>query len=160
MILTSQKILAEIQFEPQLDAFQVNPHSIDIRLAEAITIQPGRHTMALSMEKVTLPDDIMATVCPRSSTNRRGVTLDLTGIVDAGYSGTLTLPLTNWNTSPISFLKGERVATLVFYRLEEPVMVRLSKYHNSDGKFVPDKSEENTYLGSGNIDGLKEKYSI
>lgn len=158
MIITREKILAEVQFEPVLDVFQVNPHSIDLRLATALVLPHGVCIIGTSMEKVSLPDDIMVVVFPRSSTNRRGISLMMTGPVDAGYSGSLVLPLMNMKVETVTLKKGERVASLIFYRLEQPAGSRPSKYHNGDGTYVPDKEEETSFLASGDIEGLKAKY--
>lgn len=176
MIITKEKILKEVKFQPVLDVFQVNPHSVDIRLASDVILPPyvhyrpedvarndmrigvDSHVLGKSMEAIILPSDIMAVVYPRSSTNRRGITLDMTGVVDAGYSGHLTLPFTNWTMQKIVLKRGERVASLVFHRLEEPVTPRLSKYHNSNGEYIPDKSEESKLVETGGIEYLKENY--
>ncbi len=160
MILTLSKILAEIQFDPQLDEFQLNPHAIDLRVDESYMILPGEHLIVRSMEKVTFPDDVVGVVYPRSSLNRSNVTLDMTGIIDAGYSGQLILPLTNHSGLNFVLHRGQRIASVVFHRLENPVTPRLSKYHDSDGKLVADKKEELAFIEMGNIDGLKARFSI
>ncbi len=160
MILTTPHILAEVQFEPNLDEFQVNPHSIDLRVDDTYIILPGKHIIAKSMESITLPNDIMAVVYPRSSLNRSNVTLDMTGVVDAGYSGQLIMPLTNHSDKIWRIRVGQRISSLIFHRLETEVTPRLSKYHNSDGKLVADKEEEVSFLEAGNIEGLKLKYGL
>jgi len=164
MILTNDLILTEVKFEPGLDEFQLNPHSVDLRLAEEIVLEPFNITtntvLAKSLETVTLPGDVMAVVYPRSSTNRRGITLDITGVVDANYSGTLTLPLRNNTDKKIVLMKGERVATLVFYRLEKQAVLRLSKYHGTDGTYKPDKTVETALLESGNLSDLKANHAL
>ncbi len=164
MILTRDKILAEVQFEPSLDTFQVNPHSIDLRLdcaeGSKYLILPGATVRFMTIEKVSLPDDVMGIVYPRSSANRRGLNIHMTGVVDAGYSGKLTIPITNASDGPIAILHGERIASIVFHRLEDRATTRLSKYHGGDGSYVPDKEEETRLLEHGRLDLLKEKHAI
>lgn len=160
MILTSDKILAEVGFEPALDQFQVNPHSIDLRLEHEVTLMPGVFTMCRTMDEVHLPNDIMGVVYPRSSLNRKFVALDMTGIVDANYKGQLILPMTNCNDKPITLKRGERVAQIVFSRLEGEAKLRLSKYHKGDGSYKPDKDEEEALLASGDMDSLKSRYAL
>ncbi len=82
------------------------------------------------------------------------VTLDVTGVVDPGYLGTLILPLTAH--ADIYIPKGTRIASLIFYRTEDVADVRVSKYHGSDGALKPDKKEETDFLASGDIDMLKQ----
>ena len=160
MILTNKRILEEVQFEPALDSFQVNPHSIDLRLEAGYNIRPGATMQFRTLEKVTLPDDVMAVVYPRSSTNRRGLHVHMTGVVDAGYSGHLIVPVTNTNDMDVPLMTGERIASLIFHRLEERVTPRESKYHEKDGKHIPDKEAETVFLNSGNMEGLKAMYPL
>lgn len=158
MILTKDEILAEIGFPNGLDAFQVQPHAVDLRIDGDYVLRAGDHVLAKSMDAVRMPADVMAVVYPRSSTNRLRVTLDMTGIVDAGYEGTLTLPLTAWKDTEIK--KGTRVASLVFHRLSKAVEVKLSKYHLSSGDYVPDKEDELRLLESGMDEGLRARYLL
>lgn len=160
MILTRENIIAEIGFEPKLDVFQVNPHSVDLRASVEVTLMPGVTSHVQTMEKVALPGDVMGVVYPRSSTNRRFIALDMTGVVDANYSGHLMMPMTNCTEKPIRILRGERVAQIVFQRLEKQAPLRLSKYHGTDGAYLPDKSEETALLESGDLDALKAKYAL
>ncbi len=158
MIITSEDILKEVKFPNGLDEFQVNPHSIDLRVSEDVTMKVGDHILARTMDIVELPDNIMAVVFPRSSLNRMNVTLDITGVVDAGYSGSLVLPMTAHKD--IFIKKGTRIASLIFYRLEKQVKVRLSKYQNSDGSYKPDKTVESDLVEGGNIEELKTKFHV
>ncbi len=158
MILNKDTILAEVKFPLGLDKFQVNSHSIDLRVSEDIELQPGLHHIAKTIDIVTLPKNIMAVVFPRSSLNRMNVTLDPTGIVDCGYSGTLVLPLTAHSKTFIR--KGTRIASLIFYRAENVSELRQSKYHNSDGAYKPDKTEEASLIEKGCLDDLKKDFAI
>ena len=162
MILTLDEILKEVKFDQLLDEFQVNPMSIDLRLAEDVWLstEVSKHAIGKSLESMKLPADVMGVVYPRSSTNRRFITLDMTGVVDPGYDGPLILPFTNWGDSEITLKKGERVASIIFYRVSKPVQVRLSKYHKGDGSYKPDKKEEAGFIERGDLDGLKAKYQL
>lgn len=160
MILTKEQILKEVQFEPPLDVFQVNPHSIDVRIDSELILKPGERKTYRTLEKITLPPNVMAVLYPRSSTNRKGLTVDMTGVVDASYSGKLIIPITNNSKLQTSVPEGTRVASLIFHRLEQEAEVRLSKYHNAPADFVPDKSEEDQLLIDGRLHELKEKFSV
>lgn len=172
MILTRENIVEEVGFTPALDEFQVNPHSVDLRLAEDVTLEAwtratvfgvsvgDNRVMVKTLESVKLPGDVMGVVYPRSSTNRRGIVLDMTGVVDANYEGTLMLPLTNTTDKPIKLLKGERIAQIVFHRLEKQAVLRLSKYHGTAGDYVPDKEEETAMLQTGMLEAFKAKFAL
>ncbi len=160
MILTKENILDEVGFVPALDEFQVNPHSIDVRLLDGGTIASGETKMFKTAESVKMPNNVMAVVYPRSSANRRGLQIHMTGIVDANYEGQLVVPITNCAKEAITLLKGERVASLVFQRLERQATLRLSKYHGSKGDYRPDKDVETSLLALGSVDELKAKYAL
>lgn len=174
MILTKNEILKEIKFEPGLDAFQLQSCAVDLRLSESILLGFRAHALLKTLEKVTMPKNVVGIVYPRSSLNRREITLDMTGIVDPGYEGHLTLPVTNWHMEKADMndelrkgmykgtllKKGERIASIVFHRISSEVDPRLSKYHNSDGTFVPDKGEEAELIAAGDLETLKQKYSL
>lgn len=130
--------------------------------AMAFTIMPGEYVLGVTMDEVQLPNDVMAIVYPRSTTNRRGLSIDMTGIVDAGYHGQLTLPIRNNTLVPIAVLPGERIASLVFHKLIEAVEPRQSQYHNFDSAdgYKLAKDEERQLLADGKIQELKTKFVL
>jgi len=166
MILNSETFLKEVKIESFVDDWQVNGVSLDLRIGtilylpdmkaeedigtNGVIIHRREHFLIQTLEKVTLPNNIVGIVYPRSSTNRKGITIDQTGIVDPGYSGYLILPITNLSGAPIQFHAGERIAQIVFERCE-PVEVRESKYHNSGIAAKPDKEEEMKVLIDGSL---------
>lgn len=157
MILSREMILRDVKFDPPLDAFQVQACAIDLRLGEDVSFDGLQHKIAKTLERITMPKDVVGIIFPRSSLNRMNITLDPTGLVDPGYEGTLVLPLTNWGKE--QFLnKGVRVASIVFHTLYSVVDARESKYHKGDGALVPDKEEEMLFVDNRDIDGLKKKY--
>lgn len=160
MILTRENIIEEVKFVERLDVFQVNPHSVDLRLADGGWIDPGETKVFKSMENMTLPGDVMGVVYPRSSTNRRGLQVHMTGVVDANYSGTLMMPITNCGKDPVNLMRGERVASIIFQRLEKQAVMRLSKYHGQSGDYIPDKGVEAALLAAGDVAGLKANHAL
>ncbi len=168
MIITKDSYLKEVGIVPKPDKFQINACALDLRIGkeiyrpksgaveiiypkERVFINSKEHFLIQTLEKITLPNDIMAVVYPRSSINRRGITIDMTGIVDPGYSGHLMIPVSNLMNKTITFLPGERIAQIVFYRVEKLVETRKSKYQNSSMEAKPDKQEELNLLQSGEL---------
>lgn len=144
----------------------------DKRYFETINLKPGQYFEILprefvvveTLEKVKIPEDIMAILYPRSSINRRGLSIDLSGIIDAGYEGNLIIPLKN-NTSSqiIRVYPGERFCQLVFHALISKVDVSLSRYAKKNmalGSLREQSEDELTLIASGKIDELKKTFSI
>jgi dCTP deaminase len=210
MILTSQEILerikkGELAFSPQIDQFQIQQHSVDLRLGfsflipkaweitnegrvalktdhldmdhksmrhtlveleegQFFDILPGEYVAVTTLEKIKLPDDLMAILYPRSSVNRRGLSIDLTGIVDAGYEGNLLIPVRNNTQSQvIRMYPGERICQVVFEEINGGVVVKESRWQNAD-VIVTVKEERSTlemeYVRKGNITGLKKDFQL
>lgn len=169
MIITKEAYLKEVSIEPTPDEFQINEAALDLRIGLKIyrpatnredLISPGRyitinskeHFLIQTLEKVALPNNIVGVVYPRSGTNRKGITVDMTGIVDPGYSGHLMIPVTNMMGRSVKFYVGERVAQIMFQRVGGIVnTLRPSKYHESDMAAKPDKEEELRQLESGEL---------
>lgn len=141
-----------------------NDHFFDIvELEEGqyFELMPHEYVLASTLESLKIPTDLMAVLYPRSSTNRKGLSLDLTGIIDAGYEGQLILPIRNNTQSQVvRIFPGERICQIVFEELKEPTDAYKGKYAKRDiidgvGK---EKKTESSLLIKGNIKRLKEKY--
>jgi dCTP deaminase len=89
---------------------------------EPFIVQPGSFVLAGTIEHITLPDDIVARVDGKSSLGRLGLLVHATaGYVDPGFSGKLTLELSNQSQMPIALYYGMKIAQISFYRLSTPV---------------------------------------
>ncbi len=143
---------------------------IELEQGQFFELLPGEYVLASTLESVKLPSDVMAVLYPRSSTNRKGLSVDLTGIVDAGWEGQLVIPIRN-NTSSqvVKLYPGERFCQIVFEKLEEEIEIEKSRYHMKDivEGFIKNKeekkkrdSEELKYVSEGKIRELKNEKSI
>ncbi len=92
---------------------------IELKPGQFFELAPGESIIASTLEKISLKsDDLMGVLYPRSSINRRGLSVDLTGIVDAHYSGNLMIPIFNKTANQvIRIYPGERICQLVFQKL-------------------------------------------
>jgi hypothetical protein len=109
----------------------------------------------------------MAVMYPRSSTNRKGISVDQTGIIDSGYEGQLVIPIrNNTQSQTVRLYPGERFCQIVFEKLTDRVNARKSRYHEKDiieGVDVDSlagkgEKSEIKFIRSGDIRTLKEKY--
>lgn len=97
------------------------------------------------------------------------MSVDLTGIIDAGYEGRLIIPVrNNTKSQTIRVYPGERFCQLVFEELSGTA-VELGKnryhgrYNNTDviKGFLKEKSSfEVKLISSGEIKKLKEKFEL
>jgi len=202
----------EILFHPPIDAFQLQPHAVDLRLGytflipknwvmdeagrraisisiddlenhrdqfEKITLKPGQYfellpnefVIGTSLERIEInAPNLMAILFPRTSTNRRGIDLSLSGIIDTGYQGHLILPMKNEaGNQVIRIYPGERVCQVIFEELASPLTneeanlhgVSAAKYTNSDsGAYRLDKDEERAHLIAGTLEEMKKRYAL
>lgn len=147
-----------------------NYEKIEIQPGQYFDLAPGESIIASTLERIELKSpDIMGVLYPRSSINRRGLSVDLTGIVDAYYQGNLMIPILNKTTSQvIRIFPGERICQIVFHKLsqdlsEEESLIHgkiAAKYNGADGNNLSSKKdaeEEIEYIKSGNLDGLKSE---
>ena len=145
---------------------KANPQQFDVvelEQGQYFDLLTGEHILVSTFESVKIPNDLMAVLYPRSSTNRKGLSLDLTGIIDSGYEGQLVLPIrNNTKSQTVRLYPGERLCQVVFEELSEPVEIRQSKYHNVDiiEGFKHEKSEESELIMSGDIKKLKTDHKI
>jgi dCTP deaminase len=88
---------------------------------EAFILHPGEFVLASTYEVITLPDDISARLEGKSSIGRLGLlTHSTAGFIDAGFSGHVTLELSNVATLPIKLWPGMKIGQLCFFRLSSP----------------------------------------
>jgi len=213
MVLTQQDIIdyvskGKLGFNPQLDQFQLQAHSVDLRLGftflvpkswhvtkngreqlhmdyyaaerpdyfdivelekgQFFDLLPGEHILVSSLESVKLPDDLMAVMYPRSSTNRKGISVDQTGIIDSGYEGQLVIPIrNNTQSQTVRLYPGERFCQIVFEKLTSDVEARQSRYHRKDiiegvdvDSVANERQTEIEMITSGDIRNLKADYAV
>ncbi|MEZ5110276.1 MAG: dCTP deaminase [Microbacteriaceae bacterium] len=88
---------------------------------EPFILHPGEFVLGATFEQVTLPDDIAARLEGKSSLGRLGLlTHSTAGFIDPGFSGHVTLELSNVATLPIKLWPGMKIGQLCFFRLTSP----------------------------------------
>ncbi|MEA2172263.1 MAG: dCTP deaminase [Solirubrobacteraceae bacterium] len=88
---------------------------------DAFVIHPGEFCLGRTLERVELPDDLVARVEGKSSLGRLGLIVHATaGFVDPGWKGTLTLELNNLTRVPIKLYPGLPIAQLSVMALDRP----------------------------------------
>lgn len=109
---------------PFIDPAQEQPELtrlIEVEPGEAFILHPGEFVLGSTYEAITLPDDVAARVEGKSSLGRLGLLTHATaGFVDPGFSGHVTLELSNVATLPIKLWPGMKIGQLCFFQLSSP----------------------------------------
>jgi dCTP deaminase len=88
---------------------------------EPFILHPGEFALASTYEVVTLPDDVAGRLEGKSSLGRLGLlTHSTAGFIDPGFSGHVTLELSNVATLPIKLWPGMKIGQLCLFRLSSP----------------------------------------
>ena len=138
MILSDRSLREEIAanrilIEP-LDERCIQPSSIDVKLdleelTELISVpddgvfmlHPGEFVLGSTLERVALPDDLVARIEGKSSLGRLGLLIHSTaGFIDAGFDGHITLELSNVASLPITIYPGMKIGQVSFVRMTTP----------------------------------------
>jgi deoxycytidine triphosphate deaminase len=93
---------------------------VEVGWNERFVLHPNELVLAGSLEYLSLPGDLAAQVVTRSSYGRLGLITATAVQVHPFYRGCLTLELLNLGEVPLELKPGERVAQLVFYRVDPP----------------------------------------
>jgi dCTP deaminase len=94
---------------------------VEVTEGEAFVIHPGEFVLGRTLEYVEMPADIVCRIEGKSSVGRLGLIVHATaGFVDPGFTGTLTLEITNLTRIPIKLYPGLPIAQLSFMMLDRP----------------------------------------
>jgi len=122
---------------------------VEPKEGEPFVLHPGEFVLGATLERCTLPDDLAGRLEGKSSLGRLGLlTHSTAGFIDPGFSGHITLELSNVANLPITLWPGMKIGQLCLLRLtssaEHPYGSAKvgSKYQNQRGP-TPSKSYQN-----------------
>ena len=88
---------------------------------EPFILHPGEFVLGSTLERIRLPDDLVARLEGKSSLGRLGLLIHSTaGFIDPGWDGHVTLELSNVANLPITIYYGMKIGQLSFVQLTEP----------------------------------------
>jgi dCTP deaminase len=126
----------DLRIAPEFRVFHNNRRPyIDVRSAnddltevvaipedEPFILHPGEFVLGSTVERVALPDDLVARLEGKSSLGRLGLLIHSTaGYIDPGFDGTITLELSNVARLPISIYPGMAIGQISFLQMTTPV---------------------------------------
>src|SRR3954462_7350712 len=91
---------------------------VEIKEDDMFILHPGEFVLGSTLERVALPDDLVARLEGKSSLGRLGLLIPSTaGFVDAGWDGHLTLELSNVANLPITLYPGMKIGQISFLQM-------------------------------------------
>jgi dCTP deaminase len=89
--------------------------------SQPFILHPGEFVLGSTLERITLPDDLVARLEGKSSLGRLGLLIHSTaGFIDPGWDGHVTLELSNVANLPITIYFGMKIGQISFVQLSEP----------------------------------------
>lgn len=109
---------------PSIDPAEEQPELtrlIEVADGEPFVLHPGEFALASTYETITLDDHIAARLEGKSSLGRLGLlTHSTAGFIDPGFSGHVTLELSNMATLPVKLWPGMKIGQFCFFQLSSP----------------------------------------
>jgi len=111
---------------------------IEVGSNEPMFLHPHEFVLGSTIERVRMPNDLVARLEGRSSLGRLGVVIHSTaGFIDAAFEGHVTLEISNSANLPIALYAGMRIGQLSFSLMTTPAErpygpARGSKYSGQD----------------------------
>lgn len=126
---------------------------VEVEEGDAFVLHPGEFVLASTLEKFTLPDNLAGRLEGKSSLGRLGLlTHSTAGFIDPGFSGYVTLELSNVANLPMTLWPGMKVGQMAIFRMSSPAEVPYgtgslgSKYQGQRGP-TPSRAYLNFPLG-------------
>lgn len=115
---------------------------------EAFFLHPGELALGVTLESVTLPDDIVGWLDGRSSLARLGLLVHVTAHrIDPGWSGNIVLEFYNAGKLPLALRAGMAIGAISFESMTTPAdrpyrQRKDAKYKDQSGPIASKISED------------------
>ncbi|MGH8958734.1 MAG: dCTP deaminase [Acidimicrobiia bacterium] len=94
---------------------------VEVAGDEPFILHPGEFVLGTTLERVEIPNDLVARLEGKSSLGRLGLLIHSTaGFVDAGFRGHLTLELSNVANLPITLYPRMKIGQISLFRMSSP----------------------------------------
>lgn len=118
-------------------SYGLGPAGYDVRIKQSVYLKAGGFHLASTIEHFNMPDDIIATVCDKSSWARIGVCVQNT-VIEPGWRGYLTIEITNHTQYDRVIHAGSPICQILFCFLAEPTQMPYDgKYQDQADVEVP-----------------------
>ena len=94
---------------------------VEVDGSHPFVLHPGEFVLGSTLERIRLPDDLVARLEGKSSLGRLGLLIHSTaGFIDPGFDGHVTLELSNVANLPITLYPGMKIGQISFLRMTTP----------------------------------------
>lgn len=115
----------------------IDPHMYDATLWDSvddisgpIELAPGEHILGVSVERFSMPRDVVGICVGKSTYARCGIIVNVTPL-EPGWCGHLTIELHNAGLRYVKVYPGEGIAQVMFHRIDDPSV----SYDQRGGKY-------------------------
>jgi dCTP deaminase len=91
-----------------------------VPFGKTFVLHPRSFVLAVTLEWLRIPQSLAGMVTGKSSWGRRGLIIETAPGVHPGFSGCLTLELSNVGEIPIAISPGTEICQLFLHKLDEP----------------------------------------
>jgi dUTP pyrophosphatase len=125
-----------IDAEPGFEPSYAKPGDAgaDLRSTADLVLAAGARALVGTGVRIAMPDGFVGLVHPRSGlAAKSGITvLNSPGTVDAGYRGEILVTLINTSDIDFEIKRGDRIAQLLFQRVERAIFVPVAELPQSE----------------------------
>jgi dCTP deaminase len=120
------------------ETFEQLTSAVRLVAGERFIVHPGEFVLATTLERVYVPDDLVARLEGRSSIGRLGIVIHSTaGYIDPGFQGAITLEISNLGRIAVALYPSMRICQISFEALSSPVRLgygtkRTAKYQGQE----------------------------
>lgn len=131
-------------FRAALSGWPINPKHAQLSFEDGVfqcdhsfELQPGSFLLGVTVERFTMPDNVIGIAVGKSTYARCGLQVNVTPL-EPGWEGYLTLELSNPTKNPIRIYPGEGIIQVMFFRSESVPAVT---YRSRGGKYMDQPAE-------------------
>lgn len=110
-------------------SYGVSHAGYDVRLDQDVWLWPKGFRLASTFERFDMPADVLGVVHDKSTNIRLGIAVHNT-IIECGWSGHLTLEISNQCWRPRLLLRGTPIAQVIFHQIDRACEGYSGKYQN------------------------------
>ncbi len=109
-------------------------------------MQPGDFVLAITLERITIPSDLVGRLEGRSSLGRLGIVVHSTASVfDPGWDGQAVLELGNLGRIAVALYPGMRICAMTFEQMSSPAEVPYNRKKSAKYQIQKGPGESKIY---------------